>query len=326
MKTTMVNIIRQTDYLFNNAHLKLFGEKKSLIIFLFHVLFRDRNECRLNTVQPLQGVTLERFRQFIEYFQGHNYIFISPDDILNGLDINKNYALITFDDGYYNNRHILPILKHYKVPALFFISTDCVKHNKPFWWDVLHREKMKQGMSMQTTLERINLLAYSRKTEEIEKYITDEFGKDVFVPKGDIDRPFRPRELRDFAKEEFVFLGNHTSKHDYLSNCSPDEIRFTILAAQNDLYDITGVLPRYISYPHGAYSDEVIEITKQIGFKLGMAVDNRKNYLPIAHQNDDLLRLGRFVLGEGRGLIRQCQLCRADIRLTKTIKRIMRKE
>jgi len=325
MKTAVVNKIRQTDYLFNSAYLNLWGEKKSLIIFLFHVIFRDENEGRSNTVEPPQGMTLRHFCQFVEYYQDHYYTFISPDDILNGLDSNKNYALITFDDGYYNNQYVLPVLKQYKIPALFFISTDYVKNNKAFWWDVLYREKIKTGMSSQAISEEITSWTSSKTNEEIERYITDEFGKDALAPVGDIDRPFTPRELRDFSKEEFVFLGNHTSKHPFLPNCSPDEISSTILNAQNDLYDITAAYPAYISYPFGAYSNEVIKITKQIGFKLGMAVDDRKNYLPVNFQSDAPLRLGRFALQDNSQLIEQCQLCRTDIRLTKIIKGFMGK-
>lgn len=323
MKTAIVNRMRQIDYLFNSVCLKFFRERKSLIIFLFHALFRDGNECRSNIIQPLQGVTLGHFRQFVEYYLDHNYKFVSPDDILNGLDNDKNYALITFDDGYYNNQHALPILKQHKIPALFFISTDYVKHNKSFLWDILHREKVKLGMSPQATSEEISLLTSSRANDEIEKYITDEFSKEALAPIGDIDRPFTPRELRDFAKEEFVFLGNHTDKHVYLTNCPPDEIRSAILTAQNDLYDITGTVPRYISYPHGAHSDEVVKITQQSGLRLGMTVEDRKNHLPIDFQSDVPLRLGRFALQGNTRLIKQCQFCRADIRLTKVIKRFI---
>ena len=326
MKTTIANKIRQIDYLFNSVYLKLIGERKSLIIFLFHVLFRNSDECCSNIVHPQQGITLEHFRQFVEYYLSHRYIFVSPDDILNGLDSNKNYALITFDDGYYNNCYALPILRQYKVPALFLISTHYVKHNKPFLWDVLYREKIKPGMSTQNVLEDISSLTSIRTNAEIEKYITDEFGKEALVPIGDIDRPFTPCELKDFAKEKFVFLGNHTSEHAYLANCSSNEIRSTIFEAQNSLYDMTGTLPRYISYPDGAYSNEVIKITRQMGFRLGMAVDNRKNYLPIDFQSDEPLRLGRFPLGQNSRLIKQCQLFRSDIRLTKIIKSLIGKE
>ena len=64
-------------------------------------------------------MTVEKFRQFIDYYVKHDYIFVSLNDIQNGLDPGKNHILITFDDGYYNNNLALPILKEYNIPALF---------------------------------------------------------------------------------------------------------------------------------------------------------------------------------------------------------------
>lgn len=325
MKTVITNKIRQFDYLFNNLYLKLIGEKKSLLIFLFHVIFLNEKESSTNAVCPMQGLTLKHFREFVEYYLNQNYSFISGDDILNGLDESKNYALITFDDGYYNNRHVLPILKQYEIPAIFFISTDYIKNNRSFWWDVLYRNNLKLGISTEAALKEINFLTTSWTIEKIEAYITDKFGKNAFNPIGDIDRPFTPRELNDFAKEKFVFLGNHTSEHAYLANCSEEKIKSTIINAQNELYNITGLLPRFISYPHGAYTQEVIKLTKQIGLRLAMAVDNKKNTLPIEPETDSLFRLGRFALRETDQMISQCQLCRTDIRLTKIIKHFMGK-
>jgi len=323
VKPFLLNKIRHIDYLLSSTCLKLFEEKKSLVIFLFHVLFQDERECHLNAVQPAQGITLRHFRQFIEYYLRHEYTFISPDDVLKGLDDNRNYALITFDDGYYNNQRALPILKQYKIPALFFISTDYVKKNKSFWWDVLHRERIKQGMLTRTISEEINLLGQSKTNEEIEKHITDEFGKEALKPTGDVDRSFTPGELGDFSKEKFVFLGNHTSKHPTLTNCSRSEIRDAIRTAQEDLCDITGKIPLYMSYPHGAYSNEVVKIAEQMGLKLGITVDDRKNYLPIDSENDNYLRLGRFALQANDQIESQCLLCRRDVRLAKSIRKMM---
>ena len=65
MRTIVADKIRQVDYLFNKAYLKLFGERKSLVIFIFHVLFRDKEELNANIVHPLQGITLEGFRKFV---------------------------------------------------------------------------------------------------------------------------------------------------------------------------------------------------------------------------------------------------------------------
>src|SRR5439155_15926022 len=113
-----------------------FRERAGLLVFLFHSLFRDEREIALNHVDPLDRTTVGQFLEFVAYYRNQGYQFIGPDDLLNGLKPDGTYALITFDDGYYNNTLALPVLQRYQVPAVFFISTDHVRENKCFWWDV----------------------------------------------------------------------------------------------------------------------------------------------------------------------------------------------
>ena len=108
--------INNLDRMFSEYSLNIYSEKKSLITILFHGLFNNDDEIKLNHVHPQQSMTVEKFRQFIEYYIKHDYIFVSPDDIQNGLDSSKNHILITFDDGYYNNNLALPILREYNIP------------------------------------------------------------------------------------------------------------------------------------------------------------------------------------------------------------------
>ena len=54
-------------------------KKKSLITILFHGLFKDEDEIKLNHVDPQQSMTTKKFDQFIKYFKKHDYIFVSSD-------------------------------------------------------------------------------------------------------------------------------------------------------------------------------------------------------------------------------------------------------
>src|SRR5215204_1765827 len=47
-------------------------------------------------------------------------------------------AMITFDDGYYDNYLIsYPILKARNMPAIIFLATDYIGAKKPFYWDLI---------------------------------------------------------------------------------------------------------------------------------------------------------------------------------------------
>lgn len=316
MKKNIISAINIADQIFSSVFLKFFNEKNSLIVLLFHALFRNEEEISLNVIDPQQGITIKHFHKVIDYFLNHNYTFISPNDFLNCLDNEKKYVLITFDDGYFNNQWALPILKEYAIPALFFISTNYVKYNKCFWWDVLYRERIKQGMPTKDILREQKRLVESKTNEEIEKYIRDLFGKKAFEPIGDIDRPFTHQELKKISKEKYVFLGNHTSDHAALTNYSSNGIKSQILDAQNTLYDITGTKPIAISYPYGkiSVSNEVIRISKEIGLKL-IFTGVKKNYLPLHFQSDGTMRLFRVGLQGNNRLINQCEVFRSDVSL-----------
>ena len=307
-------IIRSTDALMARACLALRPERPGLITFLFHSLFRDESEIARNVVDPLDRTTVAHFRQLVEYYLAHEYRFVCPTDLLRGLDPAGRYAMLTFDDGYYNNIHALPVLNQYRVPAVFFISTNHVRQNKCFWWDVLYRERIARGATPRR-IYREALSLKSLRTSEIEAQLLNRFGPDALTPQGDIDRPFSPAELRDFAASPHVHLGNHTADHAILTSYSDDEIRHQIVTAQQALRDMTGIDPVSIAYPNGAHDLRILETCKQAGLKLGFTIRPHKTTPPLDDTSPNLLRLGRFVPLGKRKMKSQCLAYRSDFQL-----------
>ena len=115
----------------------------------------------------------------IEFFVELNYKFVTPQEIYNGLNPNENHIFLTFDDGYFSNSLALPILKFFNVPATFFISSNHILKNKCFWWDIIYRERIKQGYSRESISKEISIQK-TKKYEKIEEYIIKEFGKNAF--------------------------------------------------------------------------------------------------------------------------------------------------
>ncbi len=314
MKKNVISLVKLPDSILSKVYLKLFQEKSSLSTFLFHGLFRDEKERSPNLVDPQPWITVEQFHQFVEYYIDHGYIFVSPDDVLSGLKDHNSYIMITFDDGYYNNVHALPVLQKYDIPAIFFISTNHVIYNKGFWWDVLYRERKKAGGSTKEIVREQNELK-TKTAEAIEAYLQLTFGERSLEPHGDIDRPFTPHELQEFSRENNVFLGNHTSDHAILTNYCSDAIKAQICSAQDTLSSITGRTPLAISYPNGNYSDRIIKISREAGIELGIAIGCRKNYLPFTDKNVDNMRLNRFDITGCDNILAQCELFRSDVLL-----------
>ncbi|MDA0273588.1 MAG: polysaccharide deacetylase family protein [Proteobacteria bacterium] len=284
-------------------------DEPALMTFLFHSIFRSEKEIELNHIDPQQFITLDIYRQFLDYFLEAGYQFISSRELLAGLDPEGRYLLATFDDGYYNNQHVLPLLQEYKVPALFFIATHNVLNNECFWWDVVYRELSRKGLNRKEI--SVAQKKYKKKThEEIISSLKQEFGNNVMNPVSDIDRPFTTSELANFAADDFVDIGNHTSHH-YILDGYPQEIqRDQMLACQTDLGEMLDIHPAIVSYPNGNYNEVTLKTAADIGFNFGITVDKRKNYLPLQQKD---LTLGRFVLWGNNSLKLQCDIFRSDM-------------
>ncbi len=323
MKELILNSISRLEILLSHFYLSFFEEKKSLISILIHGLFNDKSVIQFNVVDPQQSITIDLFRKFIEYFLENNYLFISPQEIINGLEITKNYVLITFDDGYYNNHLALSVLNEYRVPATFFISTNHVIENKAFWWDVVFRERIKKNFNLKKIKDEITFLK-KKKNKDIEEYLINNFGKRAIFAICDIDRPFTQSELASFSKEQLVTIGNHTSNHAILTNYSYNEIESEIIDCQIAITNITGIKPLIISYPNGNYSKEVIQITKANGFKLGITGHPNKNILPINLHTVDSLLLNRYTLVSNISIKEQCLYFRCGIQLKESLKSLFK--
>ncbi|HWE03262.1 MAG TPA: polysaccharide deacetylase family protein [Tepidisphaeraceae bacterium] len=312
MTGAIQQLVRGTDALVARLYLSVFRERDAIVPFLFHSLFRDEREIALNVVDPLQRTTVAQFRQFIEYYLAHGYRFISPADLSAGLSPGGKYALVTFDDGYFNNTLALPILEELRVPAVFFISTNHVRENKSYWWDVLYRERTAEGIAPRK-IWREGVSFKNLRADQIESELSRRFGPRAFVPRGDIDRPLNPAELRDFAAHPFVHIGNHTANHAILTNYTLEQARAEVVAAQDALREMTGRAPIAIAYPNGAHSDSIVELCGQIGLKIGFTVRPEKRALPLETAPASMLRLGRFMPHGETPIVSQCRTYRSDV-------------
>ena len=308
------HMVRAADAVIARAYLGVFRERNALMCFLFHSLFRNEQEMARNLVDPLERTTVATFRRLIEYYLEHGYRFISPQDLIAGIAADGKYALLTFDDGYYNNSLALPVLEEFNVPATFFISTNHVLQNKCYWWDVLYRERLAQGASPRKVYHEA-IAMKSMRTEQIEAELISRFGPRALVPQSDIDRPFTPRELREFANHPRVRLGNHTANHAILTNYSADEVRRQISGAQEALQSMTGVTPTSIAYPNGAYDENIIGVCRSMGLQVGFNVRPAKNLLPPHDASTGLLRLNRFCPAGDVQMDSQCRTYRSDLLL-----------
>ena len=314
LPTQLKKTLLSSHRMLTSALLPLTKEKGALLCFLFHSLFESGEEVRSGVLDPQQGVTVEMFRAFLGHFREEGYTFVAPRQILEGPERGGKYILLTFDDGYFNNLRALRVMEEFNAPAVFFVSSDHVREGKAFWWDVAFREGRKRGGA--DVEIRGTVAGYKRmKTEEVEFDLKKEFGKDALRPVGDLDRPFTPSELREFAGHRLVSIGNHTKNHAILTNYSLAEAREQIQGGQGAIQEMTGKIPEMISYPNGNSSPQIEQAAREAGLHLGVVVRRCKNRLPLKIGAPEVMSLKRFILWGDCGIDAQCRASRASISL-----------
>jgi peptidoglycan/xylan/chitin deacetylase (PgdA/CDA1 family) len=311
------------DRIIARSSLAIGSEEGVLLTFLFHSLFADNEDSRTGPADP-QRITLEMFRRFLDHFRKHSYTFVSPDAIARGLHPSGKHVLVTFDDGYFSNTKALPVLEACGVPAVLFVSTEHVLQGKAFWWDVVERKAWMRGTPRKQVQQLVEGLKRF-KTAEAEAQVRTQFGPHALRPVGDVDRPFSPSELKDFAAHPLISVGNHTTDHAILTNYSLPEVRAQIQQAQDDLYTLTGKLPGIIAYPNGNETLEIVEAARSAGIRFGLGVQPGRNRLPIQAGSQVAMTLKRFTLTGDCAIETQCRASRSLFSLYRVGRNVKRK-
>ena len=293
------------------SHLR--RDRPAMLGFLFHALFDDAQEIARGHVDAQQGITAAHMRQFMEHFLRAGYRFISPEQTADFLDSSEKCVCVTFDDGYFNNLRMLPLLEQYDVPATFYITTGNVEMQQCFWWDVVYRERHRRGTE-KPQISREQKMLKHKSHQDIIAYLQQAFGEDCLQPWSDTDRPMSIEELQDFARHPLVHIGNHTRDHYLLDRYGQVDIEQQINRAQQDLESWLGKAPKSIAYPNGNYSDATLAAAANAGLTYGLSLDKHKTRLPM--KNDaSRLTLGRFTLWGRDDIDAQCEITRSDIPL-----------
>lgn len=270
------NIISHIDKIFLDKTKSININKNGIIFLLFHSIFLNEKEIQYNHVDSQYGFTIDEYRYIFEEFLNAGYTFISHKEFINkdNLDSQKKYIYLHFDDGYFNNFYILPLLKEYNIHSHFFIVIDNILNNEKFWWDTIYYES-KQNDNINYTKEIDYLINFEIK--KIKKYIKNKFGQNSLIPKSNIDRPFIPSELKEFSSSKYVTIGNHTLDHTNLNILSHEDVTEKIFSADQKIEQLTGSSKKIFSFPNSNRKTIHTEILKNLKYKYAIS-EKFKNY------------------------------------------------
>lgn len=240
----------------------------------------------------IYAITYHKLSDSVNFEKQLNYLrrrftlidYSDVDEFFNGKQLPKQPLILTFDDGDISNYRIaFPLLKKYKIPAIFFVVTDLINTDKPFWWDEIEYYLDED-------------VAY-RKIWEIKNWPNSERLKYL---KNLREKTSRPRlkypqlttpQLKEM-QDEGIIIGNHSHTHPMFDKCSPEELNQELSKSFTSLQNL-GFSPEVFAYPNGNFSEDAEEMLLKHGIKYSFLFDHKINKGKI-----DPLRISRLIVND----------------------------
>jgi len=198
--------------------------------------------------------------------QLHNHIF-------KGTQLPSNAVHISFDDGYAECFHIVrPLLRKYKIPCTFFLTTDLIDNEILFYRnkqslcidrlvqpDFDYHPSIFKNLHNQPLSTSLTLPKFISWLEDLR--LPDEPLIDEVCRALDVDwqsfltekKPYLTTDkIRQMHVEGFT-IGAHTVSHRKLVDLSNDEIESEISSSTTVIADMTGQEIVPFSFPHSAW-------------------------------------------------------------------------
>lgn len=270
-----------------------------VIVLLYHRVCEIKDDYQKLAVSP------ENFAKQIE-FLSRNYPVLRFEDDWN--KVKKTSFVITFDDGYGDNLYCaLPILRKYRIPAAFFITSGNIRPGEEFWWDKLEQILLNTKVALdkldipissgaladivvKTQLSLKNLSPAARR-KFIRKLAEKAYVK---ITTREDCRPLNTDELRQFDADDLVTIGSHTVNHPQLSALAREEQEYEIKTGKKELEEILGHPVNTFSYPFGN-TDDFSGISAEICREAGIC-KAAANFPGQAHSWTDRFQIPRCLI------------------------------
>jgi peptidoglycan/xylan/chitin deacetylase (PgdA/CDA1 family) len=238
-------------------------DRRTLTVVMFHRVLPPGHP-RWATADPTWTVTDELLRDCLKFFLQH-YNIVGLADLLRAqakADLLPDRALlITFDDGWADNEEFaLPVLQQVQVPAVVFVAPEGVKVGE--LWDECLRRHGRLG-KLANPEQRIADLVNCKPDVRAAKL-------DSLWPDRTIDPVMLSADGIRKLDEAGVAIACHGLTHTPIP-LAWDPV-FELVESRRRMADLAGSTSHLglsaMSYPHGRYTDAILEHSCETGFRL----------------------------------------------------------
>ena len=290
-------------------------------ILFGHGVCLEKND---NFIEDLHFL-LEDFKILIEFLEKKGYHFVSLIDYYKLIYENKNieepFVVLTFDDGYKNNKTVLyPYLKEKNIPFTIFVSTYNLLSQDlfpSFYLKLAYKYKRKKISSLFKIEENANFnkfslfyknLSFENQLSFINK-IKKFFSKDELI---DLKQKYKNEEvlnikdINELIKDKLVTIDSHLHHH-LVINKEFDELFFEneLLTSKKILKEYFDIESMFFCFPNGNFNHQSINILIKNNYKMAFTtnnlfLDNKVNYMRVPrialNKKETINRLLKFSL------------------------------
>jgi peptidoglycan/xylan/chitin deacetylase (PgdA/CDA1 family) len=267
--------------IYGEIHRRVKGDSPSIINY--HRIGDDSDIF----LDKLDTQTFERQLQYIE----ERFEIIPLGELAQLLKIGaqgKNYAVITFDDGYKDNYiQALPILRRYGIKATFLLITDVLDRESMLWVDeVRHMIHYSDEGEIWWNEEQFSLASPVEKEKAVNHIVSSLKSSDTGngmnelrescgceAPQDLIESLYMSWDDVEELSEEGHLIGSHTLSHPDLTQLSWKEARREVIESKKRLEKELEVEVDVFAYPFGASNEETERLIESSGYLCGLGTE-----------------------------------------------------
>lgn len=256
---------------------------EALTVFMFHRVLPKDSEAYAQAEKEFT-FSVEGFGLCLDFIARHYHVVTAAQvhaALNGGASLPTCPALISFDDGWRDTlAHAYPQLHARQLPALVFVATEIMESPRPIWWqDMLVRilEQPERAAALMRELALPEGRARSRATDH------EVAGKVAALPLSQrLDlltalAPQHPAERQMLTEVELATadrrcleFGAHGHTHAPLTTVAEP---LAELRRSHDLLAALQPAVATMSFPHGAYTQALLDLTERAGFDLAFTSD-----------------------------------------------------